>query len=410
MIPLADSRFIQRYSDLDRNGTAGELLAKSLHRGWLNRGLLTVFGLVLVSLAGWFINEIQNERYRNSHDIGTLIVHNDIGADLSLKRIRHYGKPDAKPEALPVDEGQTYIAGPADYMLSAAIKDANKKDLNWAYPVFIEDEDTTVSIVIELPPDQEEMAYIPAGTFRMGDKNPEGVGNPDENAPVHDVFLKAFLIDKTEVSNQEFKEFIDAKGYETESLWKDKNEASKAGLEFLARMEEAKQPRYWDDKDYNQDDHPVVGVSWFEARAYCRLNRKELPTEAQWEKAARGPEGYEWSFGNIWDETKANSGASEKDGYGTAPVTAYQANSYGLYNMSGNVLEWLQDAYQAGFYKTTKGKEANPVNNQAEGKNRVQRGGSWYDYIARSFRASHRFRFYPNDGSNFIGFRCARTL
>lgn len=410
LISLEDSRFIHRYSDMDRNGEAGELLAKSLHRGWLNVGLLTVFSLVLIFLAGWFIYELRNESYRNSHDIGTLLVHNETGAKLFLQRIQHYGKKDDKPEMITLDRAEMYLEGPAYYRLRAEIKDANKKDLNWSYPVFIMDEDTSVTVTIKLPQDHDEMAYISAGTFRMGDKNADAEGGPGKNAPAHDVYLDAFQIGKTEVSNQDYAKFIVAKGYETTSLWEDKNGTSKAGLEYLADKE-VKQPQYWNKKKYNQDDHPVVGVSWFEARAYCRWNGKELPTEAQWEKAARGLEGYEWSFGNDWDETKTNSYRSEKDGYAeTAPVTAYQVNSYGLYNMSGNVWEWVQDAYQADFYTSSTGQEANPVNNSAGGMSRVLRGGSWVNDYARYLRASYRNWFNPYSRSNDIGFRCARTL
>lgn len=409
LIPLADSRFIQRYSDMERNGTAGELLAKSLHRGWLNRGLLTVFGLGLFSLAGWFINELQSESYRNSHDIGTLVVHNDIGATLTLQRIHHYGKKDDKPAMMTLNPAENYLEGPAYYRLSADIKDADKKTLNWSYPVFIMDEDSKVDITIKLPQDQEEMANIPAGAFSMGDKNPDGEGDPDSNAPVHDVFLDAFQIDITEVSNKDFGKFIVAKGYETTSLWIEEHGTNSAGSEFLAGMG-ARQPQHWNNKKYNQDKHPVVGVSWFEARAYCRWIGKELPTETQWEKAARGPEGYEWSFGNVWDGTKANSD-SKKDGYEeTAPVKHYQPNSYGLYNMSGNVWEWVQDAYQADFYTSSKGQEANPVNNPAEVEYRVLRGGSWGNDNAQYLRSSNRFRNNPYDWNYFIGFRCARTL
>ena len=179
----------------------------------------------------------------------------------------------------------------------------------------------------------------------------------------------------------------------------------------MANMGTPKQPSYWNDENYNQDDHPVVGISWFEARAYCRWNGKELPTEAQWEKAARGPEGYEWLFGNDWDKSKVNSGSG--DNYQkAAPVDTneFQANTYGLHHMSGNVREWVQDIYQAGFYTTTKGKEANPVNNTEEAEYRVLRGGSWSDNIAQFLRASVRYVYYPYNWDILIGFRCARTL
>jgi len=171
-----------------------------------------------------------------------------------------------------------------------------------------------------------------------------------------------------------------------------------------------KQPGYWNDETLNQNDYPVVGVSWFEARAYCRWKGVELPTEAQWEKAARGPEGYEWSFGNDWDESKVNS--NRADNYQkTAPIDteAFPANTYGLHHMSGNVWEWVRDVYQDDFYTSSKGLEANPVNDQVEGS-KVMRGGSWYNFDALNFRASHRYRSYPDFSYFIIGFRCARTL
>ena len=240
----------------------------------------------------------------------------------------------------------------------------------------------------------------------MGDKfDKDGI---DSNAPAHDVYLGAFLIDKTEVNNQDFRKFIDAGGYKNTRLWEDKNKTSQAGVAVLDKLKEPKQPGYWKDEEYNQDEYPVVGVIWFEARAYCRWKEKELPSEAQWEKAARGPEGYEWSFGNDWDETKANSSGKE-DGYSlTAPVTAFKVNSYGLYNMSGNVWEWVQDVYQKSFYTSVKGGVANPVNNQTEGEH-VLRGGPW-NFGPQYLRASDRFSYNPNRGSYIIGFRCARTL
>jgi len=404
LIPLDDSRFIHRYSDLERNGEAGELLSKSLRRGWLKAGLQTFFIMSVLLIAGYVIWDLYMKDHRRENDIGTLTIHNDSGASLSLQRIQHFGKKDDKLEIIKLDRAETYIEGPAYYRLSAEIKDANKKNLNWSYPIFIKDEDTSVTITIKLPQDQEEMANIPAGKFRMGD-----IKGADFSAPVHDVYLDTFQIDKTEVSNEDFGRFIVAKGYETTSLWEDKDGASETGLDYLTNMR-AKQPKYWNDKEYNQDKHPVVGVSWFEARAYCRWIGKELPTEAQWEKAARGTEGYEWSFGNDWDETKANS-RSEKDGYDeAAPVTAYQANSFGLYNMSGNVWELVQDFYQNDFYTSAKGQEANPVNNQTEGWHRVVRGGSWIDYLEVVLSASYRFRIYPFNRDIYIGFRCARTL
>ena len=401
LIPLADCHFIRRHSDLERNGKAGELLSKSMRWGWFKAGIITLSILGGVLIAGWYFWTEIDRRDRN---MGMLIINNSVDAKLKLERIRHYRRTKEKQQTISLSDNEIYLEGPADYKLSAEIN-----GVNLAYPVFIEGYNYNITVTITQPLDStsipEDMAYIPAGTFRMGDKfDKDGI---DSDAPAHDVCLDAFLIDKTEVSNQDFAEFIDAEGYKNTSLWEDKNKTSQAGIAFLDKMEEPKQPRNWKDGEDYQDDNPVNGVSWFEARAYCRWKDKELPTEAQWEKAARGPEGYEWSFGNIWDKTKANS--NEKDDYErTAPVEHYQANSYGLKNMSGNVWEWVQDVYGKDFYISDKGGTDNPINDEEEGS-RILRGGSW-DFDPQDLRASNRDWYDPFNGNSFIGFRCARTL
>jgi iron(II)-dependent oxidoreductase len=402
LIPLADCHFIRRHSDLERNGKAGELLSKSMRWGWFKAGVITLSVLWGILSAGWYFWTEIDRRDRN---MGLLIINNSVGAKLKLERIHHYRKTKEKQQTIPMKDNEIYLEGPADYKLSAEIN-----GVNLAYPVFMEGYNYTANVTIIQMPDPvsipEDMAYIPAGTFRMGDKfDKDGL---DGNAPAHDVYLDAFLIDKTEVSNKEFSKFIKEDGYNTEQLWEDKNKTSQAVLEFLGKKEIPKQPRSWKNEEFNQEDNPVVGVSWFEARAYCRWKKKKLPSEAQWEKAARGPEGYEWSFGNEWDETKANSSGKE-DGYTrAAPVTAFKVNSYDLYNMSGNVREWVQDEYRKDFYLSAKGVADNPINDEEKSR-RVLRGGSW-NFYPQYLRASNRSGNDPDLRDYNIGFRCARTL
>jgi formylglycine-generating enzyme required for sulfatase activity len=248
------------------------------------------------------------------------------------------------------------------------------------------------------------MVFIPPGEFQMGDKN--SANGVSSIAIPHDVFLDGFLIDKTEVSNRAYRKFIEAGGYNLKEL-RGKRLWSEDGWTFKS---ERKEPEYWGDENLNKDNYPVVGVSWYEADAYCRFLDKRLPTEAEWEKAARGPEGYEWSIGNDPNEieTKVNS-VSEQDGYEyTAPVIERQfgSNGYGLYHMSGNVWEWVYDFYNGAFYYE-KGTEKNPVNSKATNFRSV-RGGSW-NINHWSFEVSLRGWFPPAIRHGDIGFRCART-
>lgn len=153
-------------------------------------------------------------------------------------------------------------------------------------------------------------------------------------------------------------------------------------------------------------DHPVVCVDWDDASAYATWAGCELPTEAQWEKAARGPSGTIYPWGNDWDQAKCrnnkNKGSEE-----TAPVWAYPEgmSGYGTYQQSGNVWEWCRDWH--GDYKTT-GVQSNPTGPQRCSR-RVFRGGSWYYDVASFFRGAYRDGDDPDDRRGLLGFRLVRT-
>jgi formylglycine-generating enzyme required for sulfatase activity len=229
--------------------------------------------------------------------------------------------------------------------------------------------------------DGARMRLIPAGEFQMGD--PFGEGDSDER-PVHTVYLDAFYIDVYEVTNAMYKKFMDETGHSA--------------------------PGYWNDARFNQPNQPVVGVTWYDAAAYCQWAGKRLPTEAEWEKAARGGlVGKRYPWGDSIDNSKANY--NNKVGQ-TTPVGAYPPNGYGLYDMAGNVWEWCLDKYKPGFY--AKSPKKNPAAGQIGGlvKNfrriktsRVLRGGSWYNYPSL-MRVANRSMFYPDGGYNNNGFRC----
>ena len=242
------------------------------------------------------------------------------------------------------------------------------------------------------------LALIPAGRFQMGSRN----GEFDEK-PVHTVYVDAFYIDKYEVTNAQYKQFVDAN-----PEWR-KQRIPRAyhNGSYLSD---------WNLNDYpiGKGEHPVTYVSWYAAMAYAQWAGKRLPTEAEWEKAARGGAvGQRYPWGNSIDSGKANYGTNSG---GTTRVGNYPANNYGLYDMAGNVREWCLDAYQGGFYKSSH--RRNPlaggtlnevVENFANLKgSRVLRGGSWSS-PAQGMRVADRLGYMPTYAYPYVGFRCAKS-
>jgi len=219
------------------------------------------------------------------------------------------------------------------------------------------------------------MVEIPAGPFTMGTDS----GDPNE-APAHEVDLPTFMMDKFEVTNADFAVFVETTGYETY--------AEKEGRTgWRAAYSEGK------------DNHPVVYVTFDDALAYCTWAGKRLPTEAEWEKAARGPEGFPFPWGDDWDPTKAN--VKESGLRGTATVGSYPPNGYGLCDTAGNVWEWVDSPY-----------EAYPGSDYQDSKYspdlRGLRGGGWFD-SEEQVRATNRNAGDPTTTANDdIGFRCAK--
>ena len=253
-----------------------------------------------------------------------------------------------------------------------------------------------------LIPSDTNMMFIPAGDFYMGSKNRDKDAERDEK-PRHIVSVDAFYIDKYEVTNAQYKEFIDAN-----PQWqKDRIPKKYHDGDYL---------KHWDGNDYPPDkgNHPVVYVSWYAAMAYAQWQGKRLPTEAEWEKAARGAN-YRYIPGMMrLDADKANYGENVGD---TTPVGRYPANEYGLYDMRGNVWEWCLDEYNADFYSISPhhdplagGTVDNIVSDFMNVKSvRVLRGGSWVS-DAKFVRVSDRTRFTPKNTNKARGFRCVRSV
>lgn len=217
-----------------------------------------------------------------------------------------------------------------------------------------------------------DMALIPAGSFLMG-------GDFDEERPRHRVMLDTFWIDRFEVSNAQYAEYLKATGAPVPLYW-NKSDRFHSGEKF---------PR-----------HPVVGISWLDAKAFCEWKGKRLPTETEWEKAARGGhEGRAYPWGDIADRERANF-----EGQGTLPVGSFAPNDYGLYDMTGNVWEWVSDWFDPHYYENSA--ETNPRGPDS-GKDKVLRGGSWVDGTGPN-RVAHR-HWYPLAGQyKWLGVRCAR--
>ena len=225
------------------------------------------------------------------------------------------------------------------------------------------------------------MAYVPAGLFAMGTDR----GSPDE-LPIHPVNLDAFYIDKFEVTNGFYKACVEAKVCQP-----------------LRNYGSATRSSYYDNSDF--DTYPVIFVDWKKAQAYCKWRGARLPTEAEWEKAARGVTNVTYPWGDTPDCNLANYGNCLGD---TSSVTIYALGQsrYGSYNMAGNVWEWASDWYAADYYQTSP--QENPQG-PVTGKEKVLRGGSWKDNEA-DIRSVNREAQNPTYSSNDIGFRCAKDV
>jgi formylglycine-generating enzyme len=300
------------------------------------------------------------------------------------------------------------------------------------------------------------MVFIPAGATQMGANDQEG--RKDEY-PVHTVQLKGFWIDCTEVTNRQFSEFVKATGYVTTAEkaidWEEMkkqlppgtpkppaDQLAPASLVFIKNSQASNLVDYsqwwkWE-KGANwrhpqgigsdlkgKEDYPVVQISWFDAEAYCKWAGKRLPTEAEWEYAARGGQtGKKYPWGNEDPETgkpKANTWQGTFPAVNTdwdhfdraAPVGSFQPNGYGLYDMAGNVWEWCSDWYRPDYYQhSDKIEPAGPENSYDPDEptipKKVVRGGSFLCNASycKGYRVTSRMKSSPDTGLEHTGFRC----
>lgn len=267
--------------------------------------------------------------------------------------------------------------------------------------------DATLGDTWTRPVDEMAMLYVPAGEFKMGSDDDatayalelcqpyDSDCTPDwftVEQPAHTVTLDAFWIDRTEVTNAQYQRCVEEGACDV--------------------------PACGDVANPDLADHPVVCVNWFDAQAYCGWAGARLPTEAEWEYAARGPEARLFPWGNAFDGSKLNycdsncefewADAATDDGYAaTAPVSSYPqgASWCGTLDMAGNAHEWVADWYAAGYDENAPSQ--NPTGPPA-GQFRILRGGSW-GAVPGTVRGAYRGWPFPDIAASTIGFRCART-
>ncbi len=288
------------------------------------------------------------------------------------------------------------------------------------------------TIVAGEGPMPSSLVDIPASTFRMGDDSVWAYPG-DGEGPVHEVELDAFRIDRFALTNDAFAAFVDATGWRTDAesfgwsfvfgglLPADfPDTRAVVGAEWWRQVYDAdwRRPEGPHSDLDGRGDHPVVHVSWNDAQAYCRWTGTRLPTEAEWERAARGgragaafPWGDDLEPGgehrmNVFQGQfpGTNTGA---DGYlATAPADAFPPNGFGLHNVTGNVWEWCQDWLDLAYYASSPPR--NPGGPMA-GTLRVQRGGSYLCHLSycRRYRVSARFGSEPASSTGHAGFRVA---
>jgi iron(II)-dependent oxidoreductase len=263
------------------------------------------------------------------------------------------------------------------------------------------------------PVDGAEMVLIPEGEFLMG-TDPEDIFAKDHEKPQRKVWLSPYLIDVFLVTNERFRMFIEASGYEKEELW------TPEGWRWRTENK-IESPLAWTLDEWNSPKQPVAGVSWYEADAYCRWAGKRLPTDAEWEKAARGTDGRTYPWGN---DVPSRERVNFHNLVGrTTPVDQYPRgrSPYGCYDMAGNVNNWCQDWYWDRWYEycVEHNLNRNPCLHDSMGKalnldleHKVDRGGGFATDLAymRVLSCADKVFWTPHTRNLWNGFRTVRDV
>lgn len=349
-----------------------------------------------------------------------------------------------------------YLLPFISFILLSACRSNEKTTSNDAYMFFHRqymEEIRKIPINTDLSDKHEGMIWIPEGKFMMGGNSPQA--RPDEY-PQHECHIKGFWMDTTEVTNAQFRRFVEATGYVTiaereinpaqikaQTGGEIPEDISTEPASMVFVLPDRPQAYWWEMKQgaswkhpqgegsdlTGKDTHPVVHVAWYDAMAYARWADKRLPTEAEWEYAARGglkenvyPWGNKFSASarsaNYWQGNFPMKNL-DLDGYGrTAPVRSFRPNNFGLYDMPGNVWEWCEDWYDERFYR--KKKQASDANMTPDTyydsanpgmPQKVVRGGSFLcnESYCTGYRNAARMKSGPDTGLEHTGFRCVKS-
>ncbi len=291
-------------------------------------------------------------------------------------------------------------------------------------------------VIVGLPTDKDAMVLVPAGEFIMGSNRRDEQGYQERYGfekplfinehPEHQVSLDAFFIDQYEVTNAQFKAFIRATGHAEPMAWIQNGynvRDDKLRTAHVSNLRWVASDYFKLDRDtavlskqelldalfeiqHRRDTLPVTSVSWHDADNFCRWQGKRFPSEAEWEKAARGPDGNEYPWGNTWQLEKSNTGDGIDSEEVLMPAGSFPQDKsyYGIYDLGGNVSEWVADRYQS--YP-----DASLVVSATEGLHRVVRGGgagTGHYALSLFFRSARRAHADPEMRSTDVGFRCAR--
>ncbi|MDZ7343189.1 MAG: formylglycine-generating enzyme family protein [candidate division KSB1 bacterium] len=391
---------------------------------FLLAGTLVALATTVGLFAVWLSDREHHEQLHFERDETELIVANASRATLHLFKA---GKSLDDTVRLATFNGNRIWLPRGNYLLMA-----EHLGQKWFMPVPIigyrrgPEENGALAITVRslpraFPPrwreDLPEFVYIPSGYFLLGDRL-----NPSEP---HYVWLRAFFMSPFEVSNAEFREFLnDPSGYAEDSNWSEAGKQWKAA--FASKCTALLKPTDSEFERFGQPDQPVVWVTWFEATAFCHWLTKKwgdgkwqfaLPTEAEWEKAARGPDNFDYALGmNIsdheagWYNWKKNPDAAITVVGNRHTPTTYRPNRFGLYHMSGNVVEWTQSTHRPYNQLHPYVDEDHSRNGPEEPGLRVARGGSWYSASIALLYIPYRDAFQPEHSSQDIGFRVVARM